>query len=405
MALGGEHVGDLGVVGGEAHVVVDVQGAVVLVDVLVPIHGLRLEEHAGLIIGGGVLVGDIVVAVLGVGGGVAGGAPGVLDDPGAVVLRLGVAGEIVLGVVVVPAHQGDAVVGAVLVGAVVGPVLDAAIGAGAIGGVIGGVEVVAEEGGAVFQQGPLHGVPVRGGDPVHVGDVGHVVGVGILGVNGGSHTGLVVSQGGKLLAGGALPAHQGQSGLVAVAADVQMGLAEHGAVARGEAIFVVGVGVGKVGQVVFGQIQVGGGGLAGGSHGDPMLNHVCLDGGHGAEGPAGAIGSLVLDRGIPALLRGVEVGGQAVVGVGPVGRGAVIARQLYVVEAGKGEIRFRRLNGLAVLRRGGGSRVSSQSGGETAQNHDQGQAQSQDFAQLFVHVCAPFLFSDAEVAWSDMHLF
>ena len=383
MALGGEHVGDLGVVGGEAHVVVDVQGAVVLVDVLMLVHGLRLEEHTGLIEGGGVLVGDVVVAVLGVGGVAAGGAPGVLDDPGAVGGGAGALQEVVSGVAVVPAHQGDAVVGAVLVGAVVGPLLDAAIGAGGVGGVVGGVEVVAEEGGAVLQQSPLHGVPVGGGDPVHVGDVGHVVIIGVLGVDGCAYAGLVVGQGGKLLAGGSLPAHQGQGGLVAVAADVQVGLAEHGAVPGGEAVLVIGIGVGEVGQMVLGQIQVGGGCLSADAHRDAVLDHIGLDGGHGAEGPAGAVGSLVLDGGVPALLRGVVVAGQAVVCVGPIRGGAVIPRQLHMVEAGKGKLRLRVL--FLNLSRG------RKNCGQQAQEQGQGQQQGEGSAKMLAHCFFSFL--------------
>ena len=39
---------------------------------------------------------------------------------------------------------------------------------------------------------------------------------------------------------------------------------------------------------------------------DAVLDHVGLDGGHGAEGPAGAVGVLVLDGGDGELLDGCE---------------------------------------------------------------------------------------------------
>ena len=270
---GGEHVGDQGAVlrqGDPAfgHVAGEA-GTVVLIEVVVGIQRFHREEHDGVPQIGGILIGDVGVAVVGVGI----VAPGVLDDPGAVVLGLAEAGEIGLAVVVVPAHQGDAVVGAVVVA---GAGADVAVGAACA--LIGGSVVVADEGRAELLQVLLDGVDVGRFNPVHAGDVADVVAVGVLGVEGAARGGLGVGEIRVLLAGGGDPAHQRQRRLVAVAAHAEVGGVQNGAVAVGEAVLVVGVGVGEVGKLVLGQIQIRGGGDAAVADRHLIFDHVGFDG-------------------------------------------------------------------------------------------------------------------------------
>ena len=305
LARSGENVGDQGVVHGQRDPalggVAGEAGAVVLVEVVVGVQAVHREEHDGVAQIGGVLIGDVVVAAVGV----AVVAPGVLDDPGAVGGGRGEAGEVGLAVVVVPADDGDAVVRAVVV-ALVG----VHVAVSAIAALIGCFVIVAEEAGAVFHDVLLDRGHIGRLDPVHAGDVADVVGVGVLGVDGAVGGALGIGQCGFGLAGRADPAHHRQGGLVAVAAHIHVGFAlEDGAVAAGQVVLVIGVGVVEVGEVVLRQIQVRRRGLAGVADLHLVFDHVRLNGRHRAEGPAGAVVAvlhLVLDGGDPALVHAVE---------------------------------------------------------------------------------------------------
>ena len=270
---GGKHVGNqgavlcqgdpaLGAVAGKA-------GAVVLVKVVVCVQGVHGEEHDGVAQIGGVFIGDVGVAVVG-GGAV---APGVLDDPGAVARRLGQTGEIGLAVVVVPAHQGDSMVGAVVVA---GRGADVAVGAA--DALIGRVVVIADECGAELLKILLDRAYVGGLDPVHAGDVADIVGVGVLGVDGAAGRGFGVGKVCLLLAGCADPAHQRQRRFVAVAAHIQVRGIQDRAVTVGEAVLIVGVGIGEIRQVILRKIHVCGGGNAAFTDGHLVFDHIRFNG-------------------------------------------------------------------------------------------------------------------------------
>ena len=307
-ALGGKDVGDLAVVA-HALIVHEVAGAVVLIAVGVIVEVGDLVEVASVVQRSGVLVGEVEVTAL-----APGGAPGVLDDPGAV--GAGSVGglEVGLGVVIVPADDRDGVVGVlVVVGAVGGRLLEA-VGAG--GGVEVGISMVVADGGsAVFHDGFLDGVAVGGGDPGHVGDVGYVVVICVLGVQTGGGGVAVLERGGRL-GGGTRPAHQREGRHRTVAAQIQEGGANGlGGVAGQHAQLIVSIGVVEPGQMVFGKVHAGGGGCAGILVDDAVLDHVGLDGGHGAEGPAGAVGVLVLDGGDVTVVAGVIAAGESCAGL------------------------------------------------------------------------------------------
>ncbi len=241
-ALGGENVGHLAVV---VHclVVGHVAGAVVLIVVVVVVHSLGGVEEAGVVQRGGVFIRQVEVAAV-----APGGAPGVLDDPRAV--AGGAVGGLEVGarVVVIPADHGDGVVAVLVAARAVGGTLLEAVGAGA-GVVVAVGVVVADAACAIVHDGLLHGVAVGRGDPGHVGDMGVVVGVSILGgqARGG---GRAVFERCGVLAGGAGPAHHGERGHCAVAALIEIGVAQRlGGVAGEHPLFVIGRGIVEPGQV------------------------------------------------------------------------------------------------------------------------------------------------------------
>ena len=309
LARSGEDVGDQGVVHGQRDPalggVAGEAGAVVLVEVVVGVQAIHREEHDGVAQIGGVLIGDVVVAAVGV----AVVAPGVLDDPGAVGGGRGAAGEVGLAVVVVPADDGDAVVRAVVV-ALVG----VHVAVSAIETLIGCFVIVAEEACAVFHDILLDRSGVGRLDPVHACDMADVVGIGVFGINGAVFRAFGISQGGFGLAGRADPAHHRQSRLISVAADVHVGFAfEDGAVAAGQVVLVIGVGVVEIGKVVLRQVQIRRCSLAGAADLHLVFDHERLDRRHCTKGPAGAVLavlSLILDRGDVSIVHTVVGGGQ-----------------------------------------------------------------------------------------------
>ena len=318
VALGGEDVGNLGSVG-KALVVIraggpalaeadHVAGAVVLVVVGVIVDRLGVVEVDIALEDGGVLIGDPAVAAVELTG-----APGVLAQPRAVLGRL-VRGEQRPGDAVVPADQGDGVVG---------PLVAAALLAGGVDGAGVGVGVagliVADVAGAVVHDGLLDGVDVGGRDPFGVLDVGHIVVVGVLAVQAGAvdRAGPVVGQGCHGFIGHAGPALQGIGGHFAVAALVEAGVLRGGLVAGQHALGVIGTGVVEEAVLRLGEVQAGRGGRAG-SDGDAFLDHVALHAGHGCVGPAGAVGVLVLDGGAPALIAVIPLAGKGAVRPGKV---------------------------------------------------------------------------------------
>ena len=302
-AVGREDVGNLAVV---AHglIVGNVAGAVVLVAVGVIVQIADLVEEAGVVQRGAVLIGEVEVAAL-----APGAAPGVLDDPGAV--GAGAVGglEVGLGVVVVPAHDGDGVVAVLVAAGAVGGGLLEAVGGGA--GVEIGVGVVIADGGrAVLHDGFLDGVAVGRGNPGDVGHVGDVIVVGVLRIQAGGRGVAVLQRGGRLR-GGTCPAHHSEGGHRAVAALIEVGVAQRlGGVAGQHAQLVVSVGVVEPGKMQLGEVHAAGGGRAGIVVDDAVLDHVGFDGGHGAEGPAGTVGILVLDSGDVAVAAAVVAAGE-----------------------------------------------------------------------------------------------
>ena len=359
--------------GGHGAVAAEVVGAVVLVDVVIVVGGLDLVEVAIVVVGRGVLIGDVVVAVVAV---VA--APTVFDDPGAVFGRSGDAVEVGAGVVVIPAHDGDVVVGVVKVVAAVFGVLDVAISAGAVVGIVVLV-AVAEGARAVGHDGVLDGVHVHGGDPVHALDVGDVVLVGV----GAAQTcdlGVGISKGRGGLAGRALPAHEGVGGHLSVAAQVEIVAVGLGQIALEHIQRVIGIGIVVPRQMVLRQVHGLGCRLAGCAVDDAVLDHIGLDRGNRTVGPAGAVAALVAHSGDVALVGGIVVFRQIVlrlnclrrrqIGVGQGGGAGMLDINLACwVLAG--------LHGKAL-------------GGQKAQNQAERQTQGQKTREGLFHGCAPF---------------
>ena len=387
LARSGEDVGDQRVVHGQRDPalggVAGEAGAVVLVEVVVGVQAVHREEHDGVAQIGGVLIGDVVVAAVGV----AVVAPGVLDDPGAVGGGLGEAGEVGLAVVVVPADDGDAVVRAVVV-ALVG----VHVAVSAIEALIGCFVIVAEEAGAVFHDVLLDRVHVGRLDPVHAGDVADVVGIGVLGVDGAGFGAFGIGQSGFGLAGRADPAHHRQGGLVAVAAHVHVGFAvEDGAVAAGQVVLVIGIAVIKIGEVILGEIQIRRRDFAGVADLHLVLDHVRLNWRHRTEGPAGAVLAvlrLVLDRGDAAFVHAVVGRGEVpVLAAGRLLSGA----QLQAV----GRVDLHAVGLRKILHRGLVCRLripGQGDGGQNARDHHDRQEHCQKASDVFGHEWFSFVF-------------
>ena len=140
--------------------------------------------------------------------------------------------------------------------------------------------------------------------------MGNVVVVSISGVQ-AVRAGVAVSQSAGGFGTGAFPTHDSVAGHVFGAASVEEVFSDsEGGVAVQQAELVVRIGVGEPCQMVLGQINGGGGRLAGRLIHDAMLNHVSFDGSNRAKGPAGAVEPLIADRSDVAVVAAVVTAGK-----------------------------------------------------------------------------------------------
>ena len=346
-----------------------------MIVVVIVVHVLDGEEGDIAGAGGGVLIGDVEIAV------VAGaGAPGILDDPRAVARRAIALVEVLLGKIVVPAHDGD-----VMVGIVEARILIRHGGLDPADGAVGGVDAAVIGGAGGIADPHAHRARAVGHDValdlVHVGaeevldrrHVGDVVLIGVLAAQASGIRG-AVHQCNVRLVGKTGPSHQRIADQLPGAARLEetpvgMAAQEIRLVAGQHALGVIGVGVGVIGEMVFGQIQALVRRRAVLADVHAVLDHIRLTGRRRAEGPAGIVIALVPDR--------------CDIAVGP----AVIARRQIVrlqFLHGKGPVRGIRaavpLGGQkaqsvpAVFRsRGSSARPRGKHRGDETQSKDQSQ--------------------------------